>query len=171
MEQWFSKDADRDSPAPLRKDYKPGPTIHSVGRAPIGEHRKTQSQDGEPVAPLMGQLRSFDGGVTGFSIRPFVINMMTNDHTVMFQFLPTGPQDTNVIISWLVNGSASEAEVNIERMIWLWDVTTVQDKALIERNAEGVRSSAYQSGPYSAALEPGPIRLVADYLQGMAARL
>jgi phenylpropionate dioxygenase-like ring-hydroxylating dioxygenase large terminal subunit len=171
MEEWFSKDADRDSPAPLRKDYKPGPAIHSVGRAPIGERRKTQSQDGEPVAPLMGQLRSFDGGVTGFSIRPFVINMMTNDHMVMFQFLPTGPQDTNVIISWLVNASASEAEVNIERMIWLWDVTTVQDKALIERNAEGVRSSAYQPGPYSAALEPGPIRLVADYLQGISARL
>jgi Rieske 2Fe-2S family protein len=56
-------------------------------------------------------------------------------------------------------------------MIWLWDVTTLQDKALIERNADGVRSSAYQPGPYSAALEPGPIRLVADYLRGMSARL
>lgn len=61
--------------------------------------------------------------------------------------------------------------MDLERMIWLWDVTTVQDKAIIERNADGVRSSSYMPGPYSAALEPGPIRLVADYLQALSARL
>lgn len=175
MEQWLSEEADRDSPVSLRKsDYITDPpefSTHSVGRAPIGEGRKTQSPDGEPVAPLMGKLRRFDGGVSGFGIRPFVINMMTSDHMVMFQFLPTGPEHTDVIISWLVDGSASEADVDLERMIWLWDVTTVQDKAIIERNADGVRSSSYMPGPYSAALEPGPIRLVADYLQALSARL
>jgi phenylpropionate dioxygenase-like ring-hydroxylating dioxygenase large terminal subunit len=175
MEQWLSEEADRDSPVSLRKsDYITDPpkfSMHSMGRAPIGEGRKTQSPDGEPVAPLMGKLRRFDGGVSGFGIRPFVINMMTSDHMVMFQFLPTGPEDTDVVISWLVDGSASEADVDLERMIWLWDVTTVQDKAIIERNAGGVRSSSYVPGPYSAALEPGPIRLVSDYLQALSARL
>jgi phenylpropionate dioxygenase-like ring-hydroxylating dioxygenase large terminal subunit len=175
MEQWLSEEADRDSPVSIgNSDYITDPpkfSTHSVGRAPIGDGRKTQSPDGEPVAPLMGKLRRFDGGVSGFGIRPFVINMMTNDHMVMFQFLPTGPEDTDVIISWLVDGSASEADVDLERMIWLWDVTTVQDKAIIERNAEGVRSSSYVPGPYSAALEPGPIRLVSDYLQALSARL
>ena len=53
MEQWLREEADRDSPVPLRaSDYITDPpkfSTHSVGRAPIGEGRKTQSQDGEPV--------------------------------------------------------------------------------------------------------------------------
>jgi phenylpropionate dioxygenase-like ring-hydroxylating dioxygenase large terminal subunit len=86
----------------------------------------------------------------------------------MFQFLPIDPESTDVIISWLVNGSAAEHEVDVDRMVWLWDVTTKQDKALIERNAAGVRSLSYSPGPYST-LESWPTRFVARYLRELSA--
>lgn len=136
----------------------------AVLRIPIGDGYQTQSKDGMPVAPLMGQQPRFDGGVSHFSLRPFVTVMALNDHAVTFQFLPTGPQSTDVIVTWLVNASASDAEIDLERMTWLWDVTTVQDKHLIERNAAGVRSQAYAPGPYSK-LESRTAQFIERYLR------
>jgi Rieske 2Fe-2S family protein len=118
----------------------------------------------------MGQQTRFDGGVGGFHMNPFVFVAMANDHAMMFQFLPLGPEATDVVISWLVNGSAHESDVDIDRMIWLWDVTTIQDKQIIERNAQGVRSLAYEPGPYSPTLECGPAGLVNHYLSALATR-
>jgi phenylpropionate dioxygenase-like ring-hydroxylating dioxygenase large terminal subunit len=169
-EHWFRENADPDSPAKLRPPNYTYSEGYGISREPIGGGRKTQSQDGEPVAPLMGGQRRYDGGASYFNIRPFAFMGMPNDHAVMFQFLPTGPEKTDVIISWLVNGSAGESEVDVQRMIWMWDTTTVQDKLIIERNAEGVRSLAYVPGPYSATLEAGPIGLVNRYLHDLSVR-
>jgi phenylpropionate dioxygenase-like ring-hydroxylating dioxygenase large terminal subunit len=169
-ERWFRENADPDSPAKLRRPNYTYSEGYGISREPIGGGRKTQSQDGEPVAPLMGGQRRYDGGASYFNIRPFAFIGMPNDHAVMFQFLPTGPEKTDVIISWLVNGSARESEVDVQRMVWMWDATTVQDKLIIERNAEGVRSLAYVPGPYSATLEPGPIALVNRYLHDLSVR-
>ena len=169
-ERWFRENADPDSPAKLKRPNYTYSEGYGISREPIGGGRKTQSQDGEPVAPLMGGQRRYDGGASYFNIRPFAFIGMPNDHAVMFQFLPTGPEKTDVIISWLVNGSAGESEVDVQRMVWMWDATTVQDKLIIERNAEGVRSLAYVPGPYSATLESGPIGLVNRYLHDLSAR-
>jgi Rieske 2Fe-2S family protein len=117
----------------------------------------------------MGQLRRFDGGVSGFRFQPFVYVAALNDHAVMFQFLPTGPETTDVILSWLVGASAAVADIDVDRMIWFWDVTTTQDKTIIERNAAGVRSRAYAPGPYST-LECNTARFVSRYLQELSAR-
>jgi Rieske 2Fe-2S family protein len=102
-------------------------------------------------------------------LRPFVPVILLNDHALLFQFLPRGPEGTDVSITWLVDGSAKDADVDVERMVWLWDTTTRQDKKIVELNAAGVRSSAYVPGPYSK-LEEGTARLVSDYLSQMAAR-
>ncbi|HEU4530988.1 MAG TPA: SRPBCC family protein, partial [Steroidobacteraceae bacterium] len=39
-------------------------------------------------------------------------------------------------------------------LTWLWDVTTIADKRIIERNQAGVDSRYYQ---------PGPLSLMEDY--------
>lgn len=39
--------------------------------------------------------------------------------------------------------------VDIERLIWMWDITTRQDQAIVESNFLGVRSSSYKPYPYS----------------------
>jgi phenylpropionate dioxygenase-like ring-hydroxylating dioxygenase large terminal subunit len=166
VQRWYEEDADTGSPLTIN----PGVFSMSIcgsHRAPIGGGRKTQSQDGRPVAPLMGGQRRFDGGVSGFRCEPFIFAVALNDHALMFQFLPNGPEQTDVVITWLVDSSAREDEVDVERMVWLWDVTTLQDKAIIERNAAGVRSRAYTPGPYST-LESWPSRLVGRYLKELA---
>jgi phenylpropionate dioxygenase-like ring-hydroxylating dioxygenase large terminal subunit len=168
VQRWFQKQADPDSPAAARKSAYADAMHQPISRTPIGGGRLTQSQDGKPVAPLMGQQKKFDGGMGVFSIRPFSFLALLNDHAVMFQFLPSGPERTDVHISWLVDSAARAEEVDVERMVWLWDVTTVQDKAIVELNAQGVRSCAYQPGPYSM-LETGPTALLQGYLRELAA--
>jgi phenylpropionate dioxygenase-like ring-hydroxylating dioxygenase large terminal subunit len=166
VDDWFEHEANRESPLTPRPKLLTFPLCGS-GRAPIGGGRKTQSEDGTPVAPLMGRQPRFDGGVSSFRCEPFIFFAALNDHAVMFQFMPVAADQTSVTLSWLVDGSASDAEVDVERMIWLWDVTTIQDKRLIERNAAGIRSCAYQPGPYTE-LESMPARLVQRYLSELA---
>jgi phenylpropionate dioxygenase-like ring-hydroxylating dioxygenase large terminal subunit len=142
--------------------------VLGTGRAPIGGQRKTQSEDGLPVAPLMGLQPRFDGGVSSFRCEPFIFFAALNDHAVMFQFSPVSADRTDVTLTWLVDGSASDADIDPARMIWLWDATTIQDKRLIERNAAGIRSRSYVPGPYTE-LESMPARLVSRYLSELAA--
>jgi Rieske 2Fe-2S family protein len=53
-------------------------------------------------------------------------------------------------ITWLVNADAVEGkDYDKDRLIWLWDVTTVADKRIIEANAKGVNSRYYEPGPLS----------------------
>jgi Rieske 2Fe-2S family protein len=168
VDRWLREDADPDSPAALRPSaYTDAMNLH-VSRSPIGGGRLTQSQDGNPVAPLMGRQKKFDGAAGVFSLRPFSFVALLNDHAVMFQFLPSGAEHTDVAIHWLVDSKASDTDVDVDRMIWLWDVTTVQDKAIVELNGQGVRSRAYRPGPYST-LETGPAALTQNYLRELAA--
>ncbi len=57
---------------------------------------------------------------------------------------------TDCEITWLVNESAVEGkDYNLADLTWLWDVTTIADKRIIERNQAGVDSRFYQPGPLS----------------------
>lgn len=163
---WLAKEANPNSPLTVNP---PGGqfAICTAARSPIGGGRLTQSEDGRPVAPLMGELKSFDGGVSTFRCEPFVFLASLNDHAVMFQFSPMAAEQTRVDVSWLVDASAEDSQVDVARMTWLWDITTTQDSVLIERNAAGIRSRAYVPGPYSK-LETLPARFVARYLNELS---
>lgn len=166
VEEWFATQANPESPLGGSQLQSLGESAVVAARFPIGNGRLTQTEDGKPVAPLMGQQTRYDGGVSSFVVLPFVYVQATNDFIRMIQFLPTAAEKTDVIITWLVEGSSTDEQVDIDRMIWLWDVTTVQDKQIIERNAAGVRSAAYQPGPYST-LEQWTSSFVARYLRGL----
>jgi Rieske 2Fe-2S family protein len=69
------------------------------------------------------------------------------DHAVFFQFIPREAQSSDMIVTWLVNGEATEGkDYDLDRVTWLWTVTTKQDKAIIEGNAAGIASSRYEPG-------------------------
>lgn len=172
VEKWFRDQADPNSPFKFSDAAwrLPAEVQHYIRRAPIGDDRKTGSENGQPVAPLMGQQTRFDGGFSSFTFQPFVALYAFNDHAVMLQFLPIGPESTDVILTWLVGPSASDTEVDVERMVWLWDMTMQQDKIIVERNAAGVRSSSYSPGPYSL-LERGPAALIGNYLREFSAAI
>jgi phenylpropionate dioxygenase-like ring-hydroxylating dioxygenase large terminal subunit len=162
VDTWLAASAVPDSPLSVNPSPLKSAVCSSM-RGPIGGGRRTQSEDGNPVAPLMGRLSRFDGGVSNFRCEPFVFFAALNDHAVMFRFSPIAAELTDVEITWLASGDADSAQIDVERMIWLWDVTTRQDKALIERNAAGIRSRSYAPGPYTT-LEVLPARFVARYL-------
>ena len=63
-------------------------------------------------------------------------------------------RNTDCEITWLVNGTATEGkDYDVEKLTWLWDVTTIADKQIIERNQAGVDSQYYEPGPLSTMEE------------------
>jgi len=65
---------------------------------------------------------------------------------------------------WLVRGDAREGiDYDLDRLTWLWRVTTEADKRITEDNQRGVNSRYYEPGPY-APVEPNAIGWVDWYL-------
>ena len=65
---------------------------------------------------------------------------------------------------WLVKGDAKEGvDYDLDKLTWLWRVTTEADKRITEDNQKGVNSSFYEPGPYSP-VELNAIRWIEWYL-------
>ena len=110
----------------------------------------TGSRDGKPVAPFMGDIKSFDGGASDLQLGALNFFLFYSDHGVVYRFIPHGIQTTECEIVWLVGEGAEEGvDYDLERMTWLWRVTTEADKLIIENNQQGVNSRFYRPGPYS----------------------
>ncbi|WP_295637971.1 aromatic ring-hydroxylating dioxygenase subunit alpha [Novosphingobium sp.] len=109
----------------------------------------SETQDGTPPAPLMGQRTAPDGGRMHLSFSPFS-QIVADDHfVILFQFTPRSALRSDVEMIWLVDGRASEAEVDLAKMTWGYHATTTQDKVITEANQAGIMSSRYQPGRYS----------------------
>jgi Rieske 2Fe-2S family protein len=123
---------------------------YSYDRYALWRDHVTGSPDGQPVAPLLGSITDYDGGATDLQIGPVTFGLMYCDHVVLYRFTPISQHESDCDITWLVRGDAEEGEdYDKENLVWLWDITTHADKAIIERNAEGVNSRFYAPGPFS----------------------
>ncbi|HJO05013.1 MAG TPA: SRPBCC family protein [Acidobacteriota bacterium] len=98
---------------------------------------------------------------------PFFSLSAANDYACLLSFEPLGVSTTNMTLIWLVDRDAREGEdLDLERMCWMWDVTTRQDQVLIENNQRGMASMRYAPGPYSL-LEGFTRQFVDWYLRQM----
>jgi phenylpropionate dioxygenase-like ring-hydroxylating dioxygenase large terminal subunit len=113
----------------------------------IREGYESETQDGRPASSLMGKRVAFDQGRMYLSFSPFTQLVATNDFAVLFRFTPRSTLETDVDLFWLVDGKATD--VDVERMIWGWDQTTKQDKVITENNQTGILSTRYRPGRYS----------------------
>ena len=119
-------------------------------RAPLRESYLSATEDGRPAAPLMGGFRDYDGGETALGLGPFTYMLAYNDYATFFQFVPRAAEQSDIVVTWFVNGTAREgADYDRARLTWLWTLTTDQDRSIIEANAAGIRSSRYEPGPSS----------------------
>ena len=110
----------------------------------------TGSRDGSPVAPLLGTIKDYDGGTTDLQLGPMMFGLAYCDHVVLYRFTPRGLHETDCEITWLVNETAVEGkDYDRASLTWLWHVTTLADKQIIERNQAGVSSRFYEPGPLS----------------------
>ena len=141
---------------------------YSHDRFALFEGYETGSRDGSPLAPLMGTIGAFDGGASNAQVGSRCFLLCYCDHTVVYRFTPREVDQTDMEIIWLVDGAAVEGEdYDQDNLVWLWDVTSIADKTIIERNHSGVRSSFYRPGPY-APLEDWVLRFRDWYLDTMS---
>ncbi|MGD8679427.1 MAG: aromatic ring-hydroxylating dioxygenase subunit alpha [Lysobacterales bacterium] len=140
-------------------------------RYPLIRDHVTGSQDGRPVAPLLGSIRDYDGGATDLQVGPVLFGLMYCDHVVLYRFTPVSLQTSHCDITWLVRGDAEEGrDYDRAKLTWLWDVTTQADKAIIERNQAGVNSRYYVPGPLSS-MEDYTWKFLSWYLDTMRSPL
>ena len=110
----------------------------------------TGSENGNPLAPLMGDFEDYCAGFfTYVEVGPASFFLAYPDHGLVYHFLPRSAQQTDMEILWLVDAKAEkDVDYGLEELSWLWDVTSVADKRIIEDNQAGVNSRFYVPGPY-----------------------
>lgn len=103
---------------------------------------------------------------------PTTWNHVLADHAITFRVLPLGPELTQVTTKWLVNKDAVEGvDYTLEELTHVWTETNDQDRQIVEENAFGIRSPAYEPGPYSPEDEGGVMQFVEWYCNFMEERL
>ncbi len=124
-------------------------------RYPLLHGHLSGTRDGKPVAPLLGKLTGYSGGAVDIHLGPVTFALAYDDHLVVYRFTPRSQFRTDCEVTWLVHETATAGkDYQLDELVWLWDVTTVADKAIIERNQAGVSSRFY---------EPGPLSLMEDF--------
>jgi phenylpropionate dioxygenase-like ring-hydroxylating dioxygenase large terminal subunit len=155
----------------IRRSWLGAPALgldYGFDRYPLLRGQLTGSRDGKPVAPLLGTITGYDGGTTDLHLGPMTFGLAYCDHVVLYRFTPRGHRLTDCEITWLVNEKAVEGkDYDLANLIWLWDVTTIADKAIIERNQAGVDSRYYEPGPLSPSMEPFTQQFLNWYVAAM----
>ena len=123
---------------------------YGYSRTALFDGYVTGSRDGQPVAPLLGELESYDGGASDFSFGAFSFMLAYSDHVVCYVFKPVDLENSRCEITWLVRGDAEEGtDYDVDELVWLWDITTKADLKIITDNYLGVKSRYYEPGPFS----------------------
>jgi phenylpropionate dioxygenase-like ring-hydroxylating dioxygenase large terminal subunit len=141
---------------------------HFAVRYPLRPGVESYSLDGKSVAIPMGDHRDFDAGVLGMVVYPNFWMDAVSDYMWTMRLTAVSASETIIDLSWLVDKDAIEGQdYTIERLSEFWKVTGEQDWKLCENNFAGIKSSAYQPGPYSPA-EEDVAKYVEWYLGMMA---
>jgi Rieske 2Fe-2S family protein len=91
---------------------------------------------------------------------------------VTFRVIPLSPTETAVTTKWLVHKDAVEGvDYKLDELIHVWTETNDQDRRIVEENAFGIQSPAYEPGPYSELHEGGVMQFVEWYAGFMEPRL
>lgn len=149
----------------------PGSVDYTFSRHSLYEGYATGSDDGRPVAPLLGSLAGYDQAASDVYVGILNPMLIYNDHVVIYRFIPVDRSNSIQEIIWLVRDDAEEGrDYDTKRLTWLWDVTTVADKLIIEKNQDGVNSRYYEPGPL-AEMEIYTQRFIDDYLARLSGSL
>lgn len=128
----------------------PGEMGYSYSRTALFEGYLTGSKEGQPVAPLLGELTDYDGGASDFAFGQFSFLLVYSDHAVAYVFYPVDHDNCRCDVYWLVRGDAEEGkDYDVDKLTWLWHVTTHADKEIVVNNSKGIKSQYYKPGPFS----------------------
>ncbi|ENS58150.1 hypothetical protein C036_00689 [Brucella melitensis F1/06 B10] len=103
---------------------------------------------------------------------PSTWNHLMADHAISFRVLPISAEETLVTTKWLVHKDAVEGvDYDLDELTHVWIRTNDQDRKIVEENAVGIHSPAYQPGPYSVEHEGGVMQFLEWYTNTMTPRL
>jgi len=131
------------------------PSGFRIVRLPIARAGESQTLDTRIASRklLVAGARADLGGLS-FWTQPNSWHHFMSDHIVSFSVLPVSPDQTLVRTRWLVHEDAREGvDYDLQRLTEVWLATNDQDRALVEIAHRGIRSPAYQPGPYSPFTE------------------
>jgi Rieske 2Fe-2S family protein len=156
----------------LVSENKEGDDFRIV-RLPLRKGAVSSTMDGKSaVSRRLGTMPTSDAGSVRWVHFPSTFNHAFADYAVLVRMLPLGPQETLFTTKWLVHREAEMGrDYDLETLVRVWSTTNDQDKALVERNQEGVNSAGYTPGPYSQHAEQGVIRFVEWYCDTLKAQL
>lgn len=120
---------------------------YEYGRHPMLPGMMSGTLGGKPAAPFLGTIDEYDGASSEFLVGPVTFFLIYNDHMVGYRFLPISVEECVCDVFWFVHENAEEGkDYDLERLTWLWDVTTQADKEIIVNNQKGVNSHFYKPG-------------------------
>lgn len=136
-----------------------------IVRLPLRAGALSSTIDGKAaVSRVLGTMPTNDAGSVRWVHYPSTFNHAFADYAIVVRMLPVGAQETLFTTKWLVHRDAEEGrDYDLRTLVQVWAATNDQDKALVERNQEGVNSAGYVPGPYSRHAEQGVIRFVEWY--------
>ncbi len=124
-------------------------------RLPLDRAGEAQTLTGKSASrKLLGDFQQADLGALSFWTQPNSWHHFMADHIVTFTVLPLSAEKTMVRTTWLVHKDAVEGvDYNLADLTAVWVATNGQDRALVENSQKGIRSDAYEPGPYSPFTE------------------
>jgi len=142
---------------------------YRANRTPLRRGFVTESLDGRPVAPLMGDFTEPDVGTARANTYLNFWLHATGDHAATVLVTPLGPGTTRTTTTWLVHRDAVPGvDYDLDRLTAFTLTQARQDWAILENQALGVRSSRYESGPYSPRKEANVEKFVLWYLDQLS---
>ncbi len=127
------------------------PSGFRVQREPLDGAGESFSADGRVLSrKLLGDLPQPRLGRLSMHHQPNAWIHVQSDHAVTFCVLPLSPDKTLVRSTWLVHEDAVEGEdYDVDALTDTWRKTNEQDASFVARAQLGVRSPAYEPGPYT----------------------
>jgi len=143
-------------------------------RSPLLRDAVSYTMSGQPAVKrgLSDTVNADKIGALMLFHYPTTWNHVLIDHAVTFRVLPISAGQTAVTTKWLVHKDAVEGvDYDLDELTHVWIHTNDQDRQIVEENARGIRSPAYEPGPYSEMHEGGVIQFVEWYANFIEPRL
>ena len=138
----------------------------SANRTPLVDGYLSETMDGQPVAPLMGDYDKPTVGTLRIRTLPNFWNHSSCDHAVTTRLLPSGLRTTQARVLWLVHEDAVEGkDYTLDALLPFWQLTSEQDWEICKNQQRGVDSRAFAPGPLSTHKEYNVDSFVRWYLK------
>ncbi|MGD9632502.1 MAG: aromatic ring-hydroxylating dioxygenase subunit alpha [Pirellulales bacterium] len=135
-------------------------------RFPLKPGFVTESLNGQPVAPVIGDFADHDIGSLRVVGLPNMWFHLNSDYFMTTRLIPVAPTKTQVKVAWYVRRDAGAGvDFDPARVADVWRITGEQDWKLCEMNQAGMQSTRFVPGPLSQEAEQGISHFIGWYFR------